>query len=243
VLTSRVIPVLLYGGHELVKGQKFDSWRSVGSALQQMQLYAKRGVDELIFLDVSATREGREPDYQLVKEVTEAFDVPVTVGGGISTYEQAIAMLRNCGADKVAIGTHTEIVPELSNAIGCQSVVVSIDHRGDKCFIRSGAIPVNETPWDRAERLVNAGAGEVLLNSIDRDGTMQGYDIETLKRVTGSVGVPVIVCGGCSGYEDMEKALEAGAAGVAAGALFTFTQATPRNAARHLRGKGFHVRI
>jgi len=242
VLTSRVIPVLLYGGHELVKGQKFDSWRGVGSALQQMQLYEKRKVDELIFLDVSATREGRSPDLKLVREVADEFSCPLTVGGGIRTVEDIKQLLRS-GADKVAIGSAIDLIPEASHIFGKQAIVASVDHRGDQTFARSGLINVGKHPAKWAEHCANLGSGEILLNSIDRDGTMQGYDLEMIRRVSGSVNVPVIACGGCSGYDDMAAALEAGASAVAAGALYTFTQATPIKASRYLKGKGFHVRI
>ncbi len=242
MLTSRVIPVLLYSGAELVKGQKFDSWRGVGSALQQMQLYERRKVDELIFLDVAATRQGREPDYNLISEVANEFSVPLTVGGGIRTIDHVKKLLRS-GADKVSIGTCVDLIPEIAHTFGKQAVVGSVDYRDDECYVRSGLIPTCYTPERWAAHLCNLGAGEILLNSIERDGTMVGYDTELIRRVSGSINVPVIACGGCSGYEDMAAAIAAGAAAVAAGALFTFTQATPIKASRFLRGKGFHVRV
>lgn len=233
---------MLYKGAELVKGQKFDSWRGVGSAIQAMRLYERRKVDELIFLDVAATREGREPDYKLIREVADEFSVPLTVGGGIRTIEHVKQLLRS-GADKVAVGTCIELIPEIAHAFGRQAAVASIDYRSDGCYVRSGLVPTFDSPWERARHAENLGAGEILLNCIDRDGTMQGYDLETIRMVSGSVCVPVIACGGCSGYDDMAKALEAGAAAVAAGALFQFTQNTPIKAARHLRGMGFHTRV
>lgn len=233
---------MLYKGDELVKGQKFDSWRGVGPATQAMLLYNKRKVDELIFLDVGATRQGREPDYDLVAQVADEFSCPLTVGGGIRTADHVKRLLRS-GADKVAIGTCIDLIPEIAHAFGKQAVVASVDYRSDGVYVRSGLIPTQYTPERWAEHCVNLGAGEILLNSIERDGTMQGYDLDAIRRVSGHVNVPVIACGGCSGYDDMQRALEAGASAVAAGALFQFTQATPIGAARHLRGKGFHVRI
>lgn len=242
MLASRVIPILLYKGAELVKGQKFDSWRGVGSALQATLLYDKRKVDELIFLDVGATRDGREPDLELVRQVADEFSVPLTVGGGIRTIENVKQLLRS-GADKVVVGTCIDLIPEIAHTFGKQAVVASIDYREDETYVRSGLIPVHHHPARWAEQVVNLGAGEVLLNSIDRDGTMEGYDLEMIRQVSGSIGAPLIACGGCRGYEDMAAALEAGASAVAAGALFQFTEATPIKAARYLQGRGFHVRI
>jgi len=218
-----------------------------------MKLYDRRKVDELIFLDVGATREGREPNLKLVAEVADEFSCPLTVGGGIRTIENVKQLLR-AGADKVAIGTCIDLIPEIAYAFGKQAVVASIDYRttmfGDECYIRSGQIPVNRHkltmsahPKDLAQHVANLGAGEILLNSINRDGTMKGYDIDTIRHVSGAVNVPVIACGGCSGYDDMAAALDAGASAVAAGALFQFTQNTPIGASRYLRGKGHHTRI
>lgn len=242
MLTNRVIPVLLYRGTELCKGVKFDSWRGVGSAVQAMKLYDRRKVDELIFLDVGATREGLGPDLDLVREVADEFSCPLTVGGGIRSVEDVKQLLR-AGADKVAICTCLDLIPEVVEAFGSQAVVASIDHQEGSTFISSGRVPTRMSPVDRAKHAMNLGAGEILLNSIERDGTMQGYDLGTLAAVAGEVNVPVIVCGGCSGYEDMAQAFEVGASAVAAGALFQFTQHTPMGASRYLRTKGFHVRV
>ena len=237
-----MIPVLLYRGEELVKGEQFDSWRGVGSAIQAMQLYDRRKVDELIFLDVAATREGRSPDLALVAEVADEFSCPLTVGGGVRTLEDVRQLLR-AGADKVAVGTAIELVPDIARTFGAQCAVVSVDHKGGETYVRSGMIPVRTSPADWAKRACAMGAGEILLNSIDRDGTQQGYDLAIIRQVCAAVEVPVIACGGCSGYEDMALALDAGAAAVAAGALFQFTQATPMGAVKYLKERGYHVRV
>lgn len=242
MLTSRVIPVLLYRGDELVKGQKFDSWRGVGSAIQAMKLYDRRKVDELIFLDVGATRDNRGPDFDLIAEVADEFSCPLTVGGGIRSLEDVKTLLRS-GADKVAIGTHLDLIRPIADAFGSQAVVASVDYKGQECYIRSGSLSIGFDPVAVAKRASNDGVGEILLNSVDRDGTMQGYDLEMIRVVSNAVTVPIIACGGCKGYEDMEAAFQAGASAVAAGALFQFTQATPRGAGQYLRSKGLHVRI
>lgn len=242
VLASRVIPILLYRGEELVKGQRFDSWRGVGSAIQAMRIYDRRKVDELIFLDVGATREGRSPDLKLVAEVADEFSCPLTVGGGVRTLEDVRQLLRS-GADKVAVGTAVDLVPDIARTFGSQCAVVSVDHDGAQVYVRSGLIPVKANPVNWAKQVCDNGAGELLLNSIHRDGTMQGYDLTIIKQVCAAVDVPVIACGGCSGYEDMAKALDAGAAAVAAGALFQFTEATPKGAVQYLKEHGYHVRV
>ena len=206
-----------------------------------MKLYDRRKVDELIFLDVGASRDGRGPDFDLISEVADYFSVPLTVGGGVRTYDDVKQLLRS-GADKVAIGTAIDLLRDVAHDFS-PSIVASVDYRGDECFVRSGTIPLNETPVRLAERVANLGVGEILLNSIDRDGTMQGYDLDMISAVSSAVSAPVIACGGCSGYEDMEMAIDAGASAVAAGALFQFTQATPIGACRYLKGRGFHVRV
>lgn len=242
MLASRVIPVLLYRGVELVKGQRFDSWRGVGSAVQAMRLYDRRKVDELIFLDVGATREGRGPNFDLIAEVADEFSCPLTVGGGIRSLEDVKTLLRS-GADKVAIGTRLDLVQSIAEEFGSQAVAVAVDYRGSECYSRSGSLPIGFNALAVAKLASNDGAGEILLNCIERDGTMQGYDLETIRAVSNGVDIPVIACGGCSGYEDMEAAFHAGASAVAAGALFAFTQATPKGACQYLRSKGVHVRV
>ena len=206
-----------------------------------MKLYDRRKVDELIFLDVGATREGREPNLDLVAEVADEFSCPLTVGGGIRTLENVKQLMR-VGADKVAIGTCIDLIPEIAYAFGKQAVVASVDYRAGEVYVRSGVIPTRHAPERWAEHVANLGAGEILLNCIDRDGTMGGYDLDTIRLVSGHVSTPVIACGGCSGPDDMAAAINAGASAVAAGAVFQFTQLTPINACRYLRGKGVHVR-
>lgn len=207
-----------------------------------MKLYDRRKVDELIFLDVGATREGRSPDLKLVAEVADEFFCPLTVGGGVRTLEDVRQLLR-AGADKVAVGTAVDLVPDIAMAFGSQCAVVSVDHDGAQVYVRCGLVPVKAHPADWAKRVCAMGAGEILLNSINRDGMMQGYDLTIIRQVCQAVDVPVIACGGCSGYEDMARALDAGASAVAAGALFQFTEATPMGAVKYLKQHGYHVRV
>lgn len=248
-LAKRIIPTLLVRGHQLVKGQKFASWRSVGMAEQAARIYAKRGVDELVILDIAATPAGRGPDFAMVERMTAGNFCPVSVGGGVRTLEDVRLLLR-AGADKVVIGTAVQIVKECAATFGSQAICASIDYRNNgtvyvSCGERTplcfdGAIFPHAVQW--AHYLEDAGAGEILLTSIERDGMMQGYDLDMIRAVSAAVDIPVIASGGCGTYEHMNEALQAGADAVAAGAMFQFTDATPAGAADYLRQKGVTVR-
>jgi cyclase len=245
-LAHRVIPTLLCKGRTLVKGQRFEPWRGVGLAVQGVRINAQRGVDEVVLIDVSATSEGRTIDPAIVAEISANLFTPLAVGGGISSIEQVQTLLRN-GADSVIIGSAAwqptkNFVRELSEVTGAQAVIVSVDVRAGIPTIRNGTYPISVTPEEYAAHQVASGAGEILLTSVDREGTMEGYDLALIKRVAEAVNVPVIAHGGCSGYEDMARAIDAGAAAVAAGALFQFTEATPRAAAAFLATRGLEVR-
>jgi cyclase len=236
VLATRIIPTILSKNGQLVKGEAFKCDRVVGNALQASRIHAMRGVDEVMLLDVTATKEEREPDYEMVKKLSETMYTPLTVGGGVKT-EHHVRELLNAGADKVCIGTaylyNPELITELSSKFGRQCITVSMDVRDKE---RSPYVSI------AAEMLERAGAGEILLQSVDRDGTMEGYDIDLIKSVSEAVSIPVIASGGCSGYEDMYQAIQAGASAVAAGALFQFTDCTPKGAAKYLKAKGVEVR-
>lgn len=251
LLKTRVMPTLLYKDVEVVKGVGFDSWRRVGSVMQAVRVYNLREVDELVFLDVSATGADRSPDVSLIEQVAEACFMPLTVGGGIRSLEDVRRLLK-AGADKVAVNTAAvelpRLVTEVAERFGSQCVVVSIDfkrHAGGapEVFTRSGTKATGLDPVSFAREVESRGAGEILLTSIERDGTMSGYDLELTRRVSDSVSIPVIAAGGCGSYEDMARAvLEGGAAAVAAGACWQFTEMTPLEARRHLRGRGIAVR-
>ena len=247
-LAVRVIPTLLCKGEHLVKGRQFSADRVVGHVQQAARIHQARGVDELIVLDVTATKEGRGPNIEAVERLTSACFMPLTVGGGVRDLADVSALLR-AGADKVAVCTFAQERPsfirECAARYGSQAIVASVDVRdpGWPCT-RCGTIQ-----WHVCGALVlargfaNDGAGEILLTSIDREGTMQGYDIETIKAVSDAVDIPVIAHGGCSGPEDMLKAIEAGASAVAAGALFQFTDWTPKACSQWLLEHGVEARV
>ncbi len=237
MLAKRIIPTLLQRGHSLVKGIGYNSWRSVGAAQQAMRIHAARGVDELIYLDIAATPDGRGPDFAMVERLTANFYTPITVGGGVRTLAD-IKQLLAAGADKVAICTAAKLDPDLiqkaAKKFGRQaiSVVIEVEDRdGPGVAVR------------KAEKFASLGAGELMVSRVERDGTMRGYDLDLIRAVSRAVGVPVIASGGCSGYEDMHRAILAGADAVAAGALFQFTDCTPRGAAEYLTSKGVPCRL
>lgn len=242
MLASRVIPVILYRCHEAFKGEGFASSRSVGSLRQAVRVYQARGVDELILLDIS----GNCPDIELVRDLASECFMPVTCGGGVRTLEQFASLIAN-GSDKVSINTAALETPELitaaSRKFGSQAVVVSIDVKDGRVAVKCGQSVTNRNPLDWALEVERLGAGEILLNTVDRDGTLEGYDLELIRTVTAAVNIPVIACGGAGSYQDLKDGLDVGAHAVAAGALWQFTDATPAGAAVYLSRHGIPTRI
>lgn len=250
MLKVRIIPTLLWKDVGLVKGIGFDSWRRVGAVLPAVKVYNVRDVDELVVVDIVATREGREPSYASVADFSSFCFVPLTVGGGISDLEHIARLLRS-GADKISINTaafdHPDLVTRAAQRFGSQCVVASIDVRqhpdGSRtCFSRSGTLDTGRSPAAWARELADRGAGEILLTSIDRDGSLKGYDLEALAEVAATVNVPVIASGGAGNYDHMIEAVRAGASAVAAASMFHFTEQTPAEARKALSAAGIPVR-
>lgn len=250
MLKVRVIPTLLMRDVNLVKGPAFDSWRAVGSPMQSVKVFNRRDVDELIILDIAATPGGRGPDVDMVANLARECFVPLTVGGGIAHLDQVRSLLL-AGADKVAINTAAYSDPELiiqsSEQFGVQCVVAAIDYCTagtalSECFSHCGTRPTGHNPVDWAKHLEQLGAGEILLTSIERDGMMTGYDLETIEAVSKAVSIPVIASGGASNYTDMEHAIRVGASAVSAASIYLFTQMTPLEAKAHFASVGIPVR-
>lgn len=249
-LATRVIPTLLARSGQLVKGVRFDSWRSVGHVRQSVRIHAARQVDELIYLDIGATPEGRGPDFALVESFAADCTMPLTVGGGVRSVED-VRQLLACGADKVAICTAAftfgkTIIRDCVVRFGSQAIVAAVDARSfppygvtSNCGRRLHEV----LPRHWAEHCAVDGAGEILLTSIDRDGTLDGYDLELVRAVSAAVDIPVIANGGAGTYEHMRQAIEAGAHAVAAGAMFAWTDQTPRGASQYLLEHGIHARV
>jgi cyclase len=252
MLKARIIPTLLYKDLGLVKGVCFDSWRRVGGAMQAIKVYNLRQVDELVFVDITATRDGREPDYELIDELADECFMPLTVGGGVRTIAHVRRLLQ-VGADKVAINTAAVETPELirdaADLFGSQCVVVSIDVRRHpdgrvEVMTHSGTKGTGLDPVALAQQAEACGAGEILLTSVDRDGTMAGYDIPLVRSVADAVSIPVIGSGGAGSYDDLFQVLTEGHASAAAAAsMYHFTEQTPLEAKRHLAERGVRVRL
>jgi len=252
MLKTRIMPTLLFKGVGLVKGVAFDSWRRVGAALQSIRVYNLREVDELVFLDVGARGAGTKPDFREIDELADNCQMPMTVGGGVSTVEDFRSLLA-VGADKVAVNSaavaNPEIVRSAAREFGSQCVVVSIDFRRHsdgrlEVFTHNGTRPTGMDPVGWARTVAGLGAGEILLTCIERDGSMTGYDVAAVADVAAAVDIPVVASGGCGSYQHMADVLAGSrAAAVAAASIFHFTEQTPREAKRFLAERGVPVRL
>lgn len=230
-MRPRVIPVLLLRGEGLVKGIKFKDYRYVGDPINAVHIFNEKEVDELLFLDITATRENRKPGLGFIEKIADECYMPFGVGGGISTVKD-IREILFAGAEKVSINTaavsNPTLISEAASQFGSQSVVVSIDYRKKglgnyEVCTHSGTKSTNLEPLEWAIKAAELGAGEILFNCIDRDGTMEGYDIKTLAQITAAVNVPVIACGGAGIVEHLAEAVyEGNASAVAAGSMFVF---------------------
>ena len=253
MLTRRIIPCLDVAGGRVVKGINFRDLRDAGDPVHQAEIYSDEGADEIAFLDITATVEGRDTIRRVVERVAERVMIPLTVGGGIRGEEDAAAVLL-AGADKVGINSAAvrtpRIVTALSERFGAQCVVAAIDAKrradgsGWEVFIDAGRTPTGREAVGWSEEAVRLGAGEILLTSMDCDGTLSGYDIELLRRVSSAVPVPVVASGGAGELEHLHQALAEGKAdAVLAASIFHYGTFTIRQAKEYLRGRGVPVRL
>tara|TARA_B100002019_G_scaffold287723_1_gene300166 strand:- start:2366 stop:3121 length:756 start_codon:yes stop_codon:yes gene_type:complete len=251
MLKTRIIPTLLFNDLKLVKGKKFNSWRTVGEVVQAARLYNIRKVDELILLDISATNNKYKIDLDLVNEVANECFMPLTFGGGINTMED-ISNLFRAGADKVSINTAAlkdlSFVKEACNLFGGQSIVISIDYRLINneivMFSNSGKVSSNINIFEYLKNIEQLGIGDILLTSIDMDGTMEGYDYKTIIKIAEKTRIPIIASGGAGKFEDILKLLKkADISGIAASSIYHFTGVTPVDLKKYLYSNNIPIRI
>lgn len=250
MLKVRVIPTLLWKNFGLVKGIGFNSWRRIGSVLPAVKVFNTRQVDELMILDINASEENRDPDYEMVAEIAHECFVPLTIGGGISNVEQIKKLLR-LGADKVSINSasfaNPDLISEAASKFGTQCIVASIDAvKGDDgqyyCHAQAGKVPTPHRVVDWAAMMEQKGAGEILLTDVQLDGTMQGYNQQLIKEVSAAVSIPVIASGGAGKLADFSEAIGNGASAIAVASLFQFTELTPLEVKQYLGTKNIPVR-
>ena len=248
-VARRIIPCLDVKDGRVVKGINFVSLRDAGDPVEQAAAYDAQGADEICYLDISASPEGRSTLVDIVARTADQVFTPLTVGGGVRSVADAERLLE-AGADKIAINTAAIRTPELIAAIatrfGCQALVVAIDAKregtGWGVFSHGGRTSegLDALAWCR--EVADRGAGEILLTSMDRDGTGQGYDLPLLRAVTASITIPVIASGGVGKLEDLANGLTAGADAVLAASIFHFGQHTIGEAKAYLAGRGISVR-
>jgi imidazole glycerol-phosphate synthase subunit HisF len=249
MLARRIIPCLDVAEGRVVKGVHFASLRDAGDPVAQAARYDADGADELVFLDISASHEARQTTLDMVGRIAEAIFIPFTVGGGIRAVADAGAALR-AGADKVCVNTAAArdpaLVSRLAESFGTQCIVAAVDVKrigGRLTVMVNGGR--EETPLEAIDwlaRLEALGAGEILLTSMDRDGTGAGYDLPLLAAASSAVSIPVIASGGAGRLEHLAEAFEAGAHGVLAATIFHFQGSSLPDARAYLRGRGYPVR-
>lgn len=231
-----MIPVLLLHKGGLIKSVNFKHYKYVGDPINAVKIFNEKEVDEIALIDIDASRENRGPDIKKIAEIAGEAFMPMAYGGGISTIDQVKDLFYN-GIEKIVLNKaaiqQPSLIAEAARLFGSQSIAVSIDVKknllkGERVYAENGKTNTGLAPVAFAKQMENAGAGEILLNSIDRDGTYKGYDANLIKEVTQAVHIPVIAVGGASQISDFRIAVESGASAVAAGSMFVFQR--PHNA-------------
>lgn len=251
--TKRIIPCLDVKEGKVVKGINFVGLKDVGDPVELAKSYYEQGADEIVFLDISATNEGRDTMVEVVKKVAETIFIPFTVGGGIRTLDDITKMLR-AGADKISLNSaavhNPEVIREGANMFGSQCIVVAIDAkaRDDKSgwnvYINGGRINTGMDLLEWTRKVTDLGAGEILLTSMDADGTKQGFDIEMLRAVSSIVKVPVIASGGCGNIEHIDEVFQKDVADAAlAASIFHYGEHTVKEVKEYLKKCNVPVRL
>ena len=230
-MRTRIIPILLLKNAGLYKTRKFKNETYIGDPINAVRIFNEKEVDELAFLNISAARDGSDPDFDMLKDIASECFMPLSYGGGVKSVEMARALVA-IGIEKIVVNSapwrDKKLITRLADKLGSSSIVGSIDvkknWRGkEQVFINGGQEKIPLSPIEWAQEMQRRGAGEILLNAIDRDGEMTGYDLGLVRRVADTVDVPVIAAGGARGVADFKSAVtEAKASAVAAGACFVF---------------------
>jgi len=251
MLKKRIIPCLDVKNGRVVKGINFLDLKDAGDPVEQAKIYSDSGADEICFLDITATNENRETIYEIIKKTSKKCFVPLTVGGGVRSIED-ISKLLNSGADKVSINTaavqNSKVISESSKKFGSQCIVVAIDAKRKEnsweVFTHGGRKKTGVDVLDFAKKMEDFGAGELLVTSMDNDGTQNGYDIELISKISSSVNLPIIASGGVGNLDHLLKGIEDGkASAVLAASIFHYGKFTIRQAKEYLLSKNIPIRI
>jgi len=227
----RVIPVLLLQNGGLVKTLRFKRPNYIGDPINAVRIYNEKEVDELVILDISATKESREPNFEHLEEIVSEAFMPLGYGGGLKSVDH-IKQAFDCGIEKVVLNTaayeNTKLITEAAKIYGSQSIVVSVDVNQNMLgrkgvYIHNGQKKIAPSPEQYCQQLEEAGAGEIVLTAIHREGTFKGYDTELIKQISHQIHIPLVANGGARNMDDFKLAAEAGASAVAAGSRFVYT--------------------
>ena len=251
MLKNRIIPCLDVKNGRVVKGINFTDLKDAGDPVEQAKIYSDGGADEICFLDITASNEKRDTIYDVVEKTSKKCFVPLTVGGGVRSVDD-ISRLLNCGADKVSINTaavqNSAVVSESSKKFGSQCIVVAIDAklRGSKweVFTHGGRNSTGINALDFAKKMEDSGAGELLVTSMDRDGTQLGYDIDLISTISSKVNIPLIASGGVGNLDHLIDGIKLGkASAVLAASIFHYGKHSVMEAKEYLNSKGIPVRL
>ena len=251
MLKNRIIPCLDVKNGRVVKGINFVDLKDAGDPVEQAKIYSNGGADEICFLDITASNENRDTIYDVVEKTSKKCFVPLTVGGGVRTVED-ISKLLNCGADKVSINTAAvndkQVVVNSSKKFGSQCIVVAIDAKKDgdvwEIYTHGGRNKTGIDALKFAKEMETSGAGELLVTSMDRDGTQVGYDIDLMSNITSAVNIPVIASGGVGTLDHLVDGIKLGnASAVLAASIFHYGKYSVKQAKEYLDSKGIPVRI
>jgi len=251
MLKNRIIPCLDVKNGRVVKGINFVDLKDAGDPVEQAKVYSDGGADEICFLDITASNENRNTIYNVVKDTSKKCFVPLTVGGGVRSIED-INKLLNCGADKVSINTaavqNAELVIESSKKFGSQCIVVAIDAKKNgeiwEVFTHGGRKNTGINAIEIAKKMEECGAGELLITSMDRDGTQVGYDIDLMNKISSTINIPVIASGGVGNLDHLVDGIKLGkASAVLAASIFHYGKYSVKEAKQYLDSKGIPIRI